>query len=283
MARSYRMLLRPSLLWLTLNLALIIQCYQEMIYIFFKFTYTVKRIRISWVVDHCSRLGAPPSPPGRPTHALVPLGLCFLPVSQTVLWWMDVLLFCVLLQQSAYGLFDLLEIIIIIIIANLLFLFCLFLCFSLPYVLLIRITDRHCGLVVRIPGCRSKGPVFDSRHYQISREVVSLGRGPLSLVSTIEELLGRKSSGSGLESQEYSRSDPSCRPSGIHYRQKLTLTSPTSGGRSVGIVRSRTQATEFGLLYISYIIPIMQAVRFSESLVYIYYCVRFYATIGGTP
>jgi hypothetical protein len=27
--------------------------------------------------------------------------------------------------------------------------------------------------------------------------------------------------------------------------QKLALTSPTSGGRSVGIVRSRTQATEF--------------------------------------
>jgi hypothetical protein len=29
------------------------------------------------------------------------------------------------------------------------------------------------------------------------------------------------------------------------YPQKLLLTSPTSGGRSVGIVRSRTQATEF--------------------------------------
>jgi hypothetical protein len=29
------------------------------------------------------------------------------------------------------------------------------------------------------------------------------------------------------------------------YPQKLTLTSPTGGGRSVGIVRSRTKATEF--------------------------------------
>jgi hypothetical protein len=29
------------------------------------------------------------------------------------------------------------------------------------------------------------------------------------------------------------------------YPQKLALTSPTSGGRSVDIVRSRTQATEF--------------------------------------
>ena len=31
------------------------------------------------------------------------------------------------------------------------------------------------------------------------------------------------------------------------YPQKLALTSPTCGGRSVGIVRSRTKATEFSL------------------------------------
>jgi hypothetical protein len=41
-----------------------------------------------------------------------------------------------------------------------------------------------------------------------SREVVGLERGSLSLVSTNEELLGRKSSGSGLENQEYCRRDP---------------------------------------------------------------------------
>jgi len=29
------------------------------------------------------------------------------------------------------------------------------------------------------------------------------------------------------------------------YPQKLALTSPTGGGRSVGIVRARTKATEF--------------------------------------
>jgi hypothetical protein len=40
-----------------------------------------------------------------------------------------------------------------------------------------------CGLVARVPGCRSKGPGLDSQHYQIFREVVGLGRGPLSLVS----------------------------------------------------------------------------------------------------
>jgi len=31
------------------------------------------------------------------------------------------------------------------------------------------------------------------------------------------------------------------------YPQKLALTSPTGRGRSVGIVRSRTKATEFSL------------------------------------
>ena len=32
------------------------------------------------------------------------------------------------------------------------------------------------------------------------------------------------------------------------YPQKLALTSPTGGGRSVGIVRSQTKATEFSFL-----------------------------------
>jgi hypothetical protein len=40
---------------------------------------------------------------------------------------------------------------------------------------------------------------FDSRHYQTSWEVVGLERGPLSLVSTTEELIERKSSACGLE------------------------------------------------------------------------------------
>jgi len=35
------------------------------------------------------------------------------------------------------------------------------------------------------------------------------------------------------------------------YPLKLELTSPTGGGRSVGIVRSRTKATEFYLLLTS--------------------------------
>jgi hypothetical protein len=85
---------------------------------------------------------------------------------------------------------------------------------------------------------------FDSRRYQIFWEVVGLERGPLSLVSTTEELLGRKSSGFGPEIREYDRRDPSRWPRGTLYLQTLVLTLQTSGGRSVGIVRSRTQATE---------------------------------------
>jgi hypothetical protein len=100
--------------------------------------------------------------------------------------------------------------------------------------------------VVRVPGYRSRG--LDSiQGTQISQEVVGLERGPLSLESTIEELLERKSSGPCLETEI---------TEGIHradyvtplYLQKLTLTSLTKGGCSVGIVRSRTQATEFVFL-----------------------------------
>jgi hypothetical protein len=95
--------------------------------------------------------------------------------------------------------------------------------------------------VVRVPGYRSRGPGFEFRHYQIFWEVVGLERGPLSLVSTTEELLGRKSNGSDLENQEYDRMDPLYWPRYTLYPQKLALTSPTSGGRSVDIVRLRTK------------------------------------------
>jgi hypothetical protein len=77
---------------------------------------------------------------------------------------------------------------------------------------------------------------------------VGLERGLLRLVSTTEELLGGESSGSGLERREYGRRDPSRGPRGTLYPQTLALTSPTSGGRSVDIVRWRTQTTEFSVL-----------------------------------
>jgi hypothetical protein len=76
-------------------------------------------------------------------------------------------------------------------------------------------------------------------------QVVGLERGPLSLVGTTEELIERKSSASGQEIRYYGRRDKRRWPRDTLYPQKLALTSPTIGGRSVGIVRSRTKATKF--------------------------------------
>jgi hypothetical protein len=96
-------------------------------------------------------------------------------------------------------------------------------------------TDRLCGLVVTVPGYRSRGPGFDSRRHQIFWEVVFLERGPLSLVRIIEELLGWKNSFSGQENRINDRGDPLRWPRTTLYPQKLALTSPTSGGRSVDL------------------------------------------------
>jgi hypothetical protein len=74
---------------------------------------------------------------------------------------------------------------------------------------------------------------------------VGLERGRLSLVSKSKELLGRNSSGSDLENPEHDHGDPLRWPRDTLYPQKLALTSPTSGSRSVGIVRLRTKATEY--------------------------------------
>jgi hypothetical protein len=62
---------------------------------------------------------------------------------------------------------------------------------------------------------------------------VGLERGPLSLVGIIEQLLEKTIIGSGLETREYGRRNPSRSQCGTLYPQMLTLTSPTSGGRSV--------------------------------------------------
>jgi hypothetical protein len=70
---------------------------------------------------------------------------------------------------------------------------------------------------------------------------VDLERDPLSLVMIIEELLEWKSSGSGQENRINGRVDPLRWPRDTLHPQKLALTSPTSGGRSVCIVRLRTK------------------------------------------
>jgi hypothetical protein len=52
--------------------------------------------------------------------------------------------------------------------------------------------DRLCGLVVRVLGYRSGGPSSIPGVSLPEKKVVGLERGPLSLVSTTEELLDRK-------------------------------------------------------------------------------------------
>jgi hypothetical protein len=64
-------------------------------------------------------------------------------------------------------------------------------------------TDRLWGLAVIVSGYRSRGSSSIPGATRFS------DKGPLSLLSTIEELLARKSSGSGLEIREYGRRDPS--------------------------------------------------------------------------
>jgi hypothetical protein len=61
------------------------------------------------------------------------------------------------------------------------------------------VADRLCGLVVRVLGYRSRGPGsipgttrFSEKKEKKRKTVVGLERGPLSLVSTTEELLDRK-------------------------------------------------------------------------------------------
>jgi hypothetical protein len=95
--------------------------------------------------------------------------------------------------------------------------------------------DRLCGLVVRVLGYRSGGP--GSIPGTESTQPREYNWGATCW----------KSSGSCLENREYGRRDLSRWPRGTLYPQKLEITSPTSGGRSVGIVRSRTQTMEFFL------------------------------------
>jgi hypothetical protein len=71
---------------------------------------------------------------------------------------------------------------------------------------------------------------------------VGLERGPLNLVSITEEILEWKSSGSGYRKPRLTAEGIRCADHATP--QKLTLTSPRSGGRSVGVVRLRTKATE---------------------------------------
>jgi hypothetical protein len=112
-----------------------------------------------------------------------------------------------------------------------------------------RCVYRLCGLVVSVLGYRSRGPGFYSRLYRIFWEVVGLKRGPLSLMRIIQELHEWKSSGSGYRRRRLTavgvRRADHATPS---IRKSLSI-SPTSDGRLVGIVRLRTNATEFSFFF----------------------------------
>jgi len=51
------------------------------------------------------------------------------------------------------------------------------------------------------------------------------------------------------------------------YPQKLALTSPTGGGRSVGIVRTRTKATEFSFSLVT--CALVSKIQISHRLEYV--------------
>jgi hypothetical protein len=124
--------------------------------------------------------------------------------------------------------------------------------FIFPYIH----SDRLCGLVVRVLDYRSGGP--SSIPGTTRKKVVDLERGPLSIVSTTEELLDRKiaapvykTENTAVENRHADHVEPSI-------RKKLAITSPTSGGRSAGIVRSRTQTMEFVCcLFLSLVLHIL--------------------------
>jgi hypothetical protein len=73
---------------------------------------------------------------------------------------------------------------------------------------------------------------------------VGLERDPLSPVSKIEELLKEKVAAPDWKTENTALEIRHADYTTPFYPQKLALTSPTSDGRLVGIVRSRTKPTE---------------------------------------
>jgi hypothetical protein len=101
--------------------------------------------------------------------------------------------------------------------------------------------------VVRVLGYRSGGPGSIPGTTR-EKKVVCLERGPLSLVSTTEELLDRKVAAPVYKTENMAvgirHADhvaPSIRKSWQSLRRQ-------AAGRSVGIVHSQTQTLEFSLV-----------------------------------
>jgi hypothetical protein len=81
-------------------------------------------------------------------------------------------------------------------------------------------------------------------------EVVNLKRGSLRLVRIIKELLEWKVTAPVQKTEINGRGKPLRWPRNTLYLLELALTSPTSGGCSVDIVRLQTQAMEFVFLFV---------------------------------
>jgi hypothetical protein len=121
------------------------------------------------------------------------------------------------------------------------------------------LADRFCGLVVRVLGYRSGGP--GSILGTIQKKLWVWKRFHSASWVQLRRLLKRKSSGSCLENREYGLRDPSRWLRGTLYPQKLAITSQTRGGRSVGIVRLRTQTMEsYIYIYISLLEYFLRAI-----------------------
>jgi hypothetical protein len=93
--------------------------------------------------------------------------------------------------------------------------------------------------VVRVLGYRSSGP--GSIPGTTRKKSSGSGTGSTQPHEYNWGATWKKSCGCCLENLEYGSRDPSRWPHGTFYPQKLAITSPTSGGRSVDIVFSRTQ------------------------------------------
>jgi hypothetical protein len=105
-------------------------------------------------------------------------------------------------------------------------------------------SNNLCFLVDRFPGYRSRGPVSIPGATRISVKYW-VWNGVLSaswvqLRSYLEDKVAAPVWKTEIIAVGIRHVDHVA-----HYQQKLALTSLTRGGSSVGIVRSRTQATEF--------------------------------------
>jgi hypothetical protein len=136
--------------------------------------------------------------------------------------------------------------------------------------------------VVSVSGYRYRGPGFDSRLHQIFWVVVvwnGVHSASWASGGQLRSHLNKKCSGSRSRKQRLTAVGISCADHVTPlYPQKLALTSPTGGGRSVGIVHSRTKATEFSLVWFKcdWAITINCSLVYSDfpNSLYIKYTVR---------